>query len=143
MHSFPKNLVVDTGFWIALFDPRDHYYQQAGAKEDLLKRMNILVPWPSLYETLNTRFCRNAHATIGLELLLRQPHFLRIDDTPYREKALEISLQWSKSGKRAIALVDMVTRLLLDDIDVKTDALLTFNPGDFIDVCRSQRIEIV
>ncbi|HPO16508.1 MAG TPA: hypothetical protein PLI09_23940 [Candidatus Hydrogenedentes bacterium] len=143
MSRFTKSIVVDTGFWFALFDPRDQYHAQAGEKENVLAQMNVLVPWPSLYETINTRFCKKPHQVVRFESLLRQPHFLRIDDTPYRDKALEITLRWSKSKKRVIALADMVIRLVLDDITIKKDALLTFNAEDFIDVCRTQKIELL
>jgi len=40
-------------------------------------------------------------------------------------------------------MVDCVIRLILGDQGFAIDALLTFNVGDFGDVCRNRGIEIV
>ena len=45
----------------------------------------------------------------------------------------------SSLNNRPISLVDMVIRKMLDDVDLKTDAIITFNPGDFDDVCRKNK----
>ncbi len=42
-----------------------------------------------------------------------------------------------------MALVDMVIRLILDDINVRKDGLLTFNHKDFADLCRKHQIEML
>ncbi|MDZ7760804.1 MAG: hypothetical protein U5L00_11175 [Desulfovermiculus sp.] len=76
-------LLLDTGFWFALYDPRDTYHKEA------------------LEE-------------------IRTP---------------------SKSH-RSLSLVDAVLRLVLVDRNVKIDALITFNPGDFSDICQRSGIEV-
>jgi hypothetical protein len=43
---------------------------------------------------------------------------------------------------RALSLVDAVLRLVLVDRNVKIDALITFNPGDFSDICQRSGIEV-
>jgi len=43
---------------------------------------------------------------------------------------------------RPMSLVDMVMRLMLDDVNVRVDGLLTFNQKDFHDVCRKRGLEM-
>lgn len=51
-----NNVLVDTCFWSAYFDERDSHYQEAQELMKILNNVNILIPHPVLYETLNTRF---------------------------------------------------------------------------------------
>jgi hypothetical protein len=105
--------------------------------------MNVLLPWPCLYETFNTRFAKNKFAVRQFEIFLQQPHVCFIKDEVYREKALEAAFKTSLIQSRGIALVDMVLRLILEDIDVRKHAIITFNPGDFSDLCRKHSIEML
>lgn len=101
----------------------------------------MLLPWPCLYETFNTRFAKNTIAVRRFEALLRQPHVIRLPDEPYREIALEAVMTTVTS--RSMSLVDMVIRLILDDVNVRKHGLLTFNEKDSSDLCRKNRIEIL
>ena len=139
--SFAKTVLTDSGFWYALYDRRDPYHAQAEQKEDLLQTSNLLIPWPCLYETFNTRFAKNRIAVRGFDVLLRQPHVVRLRDESYREEALEIAI--STAASRSMALVDIVIRLILDDINVRKHGLLTFNQRDFSDLCRKHQIEML
>jgi predicted nucleic acid-binding protein len=141
MASFPKTVIIDTGFWYAFYNARDQHHQLAEQKADLLETSNILLPWPCLYETFNTRFAKNVTAVKSFEALLQQPHIVRISDISYREAALKAVLTTITS--RRIALVDMVIRLILDDINVRKHGLLTFNQSDFSDLCRKHQIEML
>jgi predicted nucleic acid-binding protein len=78
---------VDTGFWFALFDGHDQYHVQALAKEELLHELNLIIPWPCLYETLNTRFVKNPISVHAFERLLQRPNIDLANDTKYREAA--------------------------------------------------------
>ena len=51
-------LLVDTGFFIALFDPRDNHHIDACEKQEYLENLSIVIPWPILYETINTRLVK-------------------------------------------------------------------------------------
>lgn len=51
-------LLVDTGYFFALFDPGDQYHEEAVKKQEWLDELPIVLPWPILYETLNTRFVK-------------------------------------------------------------------------------------
>jgi len=138
---FPRTAVVDTGFWIALCARDDQYHLQALAKEDLLRSLNLIVPWPCLYETLNTRFVKNPMSVRAFERFRRRPNVDLADDTKYREAAYSETLVLAP--KRPISLVDMVIRCILDDVNIRKDCLLTFNRPDFVDVCRKRQIEIL
>lgn len=141
MNSVAKAVIIDTGFWYAFYDATDDFHKEAEEKADYLETMTVLVPWPSLYETVNTRFAKNSTGIKRFEALLRKDHVERISDEPYRESALEAVFK--TAGLRSMALVDMVIRLILDDINVRKHGLLTFNHKDFVDLCRKHRIEML
>ena len=64
----------------------------------------------------------------------------KINDDRYREWALDLTLS---EDKRNISLVDNIIRLMLDDKDVGVKGLVTFNVGDFQDVCLENSVEIL
>ena len=143
MADFANTVLADTGFWYAFYDTRDQYHADAEEKGHLLQSTNVLIPWPCLYETFNSRFAKNKMAVRSFDTLLRQTHVKLLTDELYREAALETSFRMALVGSRNIALVDMVIRLVLDDPNVRKHGLLTFNPRDFSDVCRKHRIEML
>ena len=136
-----KTVVVDTCFWIALYDPRDENHNKAKSKSGILDTATLIIPWPSLYETFNTRFAKNTVAAKQFESLLSQVGVVRIPDEPYREAALKQTM--ASVTVRSMALVDTVIRLMLDDDNVRTDGILTFNLRDFSDICRKRQIEML
>jgi hypothetical protein len=77
------------------------------------------------------------------ERIVRQPNVIRIDDTPYRDDAYQLTWNMALRGKRPISLVDMVLRLMLDSTDVRVHYMLTFNPADFSDICRRQLVQML
>jgi predicted nucleic acid-binding protein len=143
MAASAKSVVVDAGFWYALFDSRDYLHPEADAKAAHIDSLTVVFPWPTLYETLGTRFVKNRLGVDGLSRMLRRPNVRFIDDAAYREAALDATLREAGLGKRAISLCDMMIRLMIEDINVRIDAILTFNHKDFSDVCRSARVEIL
>jgi predicted nucleic acid-binding protein len=62
MTKMPKNIIADTGFWIAYFDERDQYHSDAIREEQFIFRNKIICPFPSLYEFLNTKFTKNKNS---------------------------------------------------------------------------------
>jgi predicted nucleic acid-binding protein len=137
--------LVDTGFWFALFDPRDQHYREAGAKADSLRRLRLVVPWPTLYETLRTRFVRNATALIQFEKFLKRDEVVYFDDSKYRERAFRLSLDSSirQTPLRPLSMDDCLLRLVIEDADVRLRYLATFNRRDFLDVCWAKRVEFI
>jgi predicted nucleic acid-binding protein len=137
-------VLIDTGFWLALYDGRDPYHRAASGKSEVIDKAHLAVPWPTLYETVNTRFCKNSSGMAQFDLLLRESRTTLIDDTPYREDALRATVvRETRRPPRLISLVDMIMRFILDDVNVRIDALLTFDESGFYDVCRRRRIEIL
>ena len=66
-----------------------------------------------------------------------------VPDTKYRAEALSNTFFYSLEQKRPMALVDMSIRLMLEDVNLNINTLITFNVGDFIDICASKRIELI
>ena len=143
----PSNntLLVDSGFFFALFDPRDQHHGDACKKQDLLEALSVVVPWPILYETINTRFVRRPETIVRFESVLRAHDTVLLDDSPYRLDAYEEVLAQAKTQRQrnAMSLVDAVLCAILADPNVRIDAMLTFNSRDFGHICSVQRVELL
>jgi predicted nucleic acid-binding protein len=135
--------LLDTGVLYGVFDNRDPRYKEANEKVEYFDLFKLILPWPIVYETLRTRFVRNQAALQKFEKFLKAPNIIFLDDTDYRGDALDLSLESSLRKKRPLSMVDCLLRLVIDDPNVKIDYLLTFNPGDFIDTCNRNRVEIL
>jgi hypothetical protein len=72
--------------------------------------------------------------------VIKSPKTAIIDDKPYRDSAVDEMLTAALQQARSLSLVDCVLRGLLRDINVRVDAFMTFNEGDFADVCRARSI---
>ena len=138
-----QNVLVDTGIWFAMFDPRDQYAKDIEEKAKIVERCHVVLPWPTVYETVRTRMAKNRFALQQFKSYLARPHVEYLDDTSYREAALELAFESSLRRSRPLSMVDCLIRLILGDINVKVDYLATYNVMDFEDVCRRRRIEIV
>ncbi|HEX4112273.1 MAG TPA: hypothetical protein VH020_07025 [Stellaceae bacterium] len=135
---------MDTGYWIALYSPRDRHHARARELADQLSHLSIIFPWPILYETVNTRLARDRDSLFHFEKVVTLSSTVTLDDIPYRDAALSLCFASALHVRpRPISLVDCVIRLILDSTDVKIDGLLTFNSGDFFDICKKRRIELI
>ena len=56
-----KKILADTGFWIALFYEDDKYRTKALSIEQNIHIHSLLIPWPTLYETINTKASKQKH----------------------------------------------------------------------------------
>ncbi len=133
-----KVLLIDSGFWCGLYDPKDQHHEQANAVADDIGANRILIPWPTMYEFMNTRFVRQKNGILAFQVLLNNPRLTLVDDGPYREKALASFFQ-----SKRYSLTDAIIRGMLLDSDLPIDYLVTFNRADFEDVCYLKRVEIV
>lgn len=133
-------VLVDTGFLIALYEPRDEHHAAAVGKSEWLDLLPVALPWPVLYETVNTRLSRNRAKVARFDALVQQPGTELVDDTAYRADAYRIVVS---STNRHLSLVDAVLRLVVDDPNVPVAGMLTFNPRDFADVCRQNAVELL
>lgn len=135
--------IADTGIWFALCDDHDQHRHDVAPYEDLLELVTILIPWPSMYETLNSRFVKRTHIFQRFERCLARYAVEFIDDEPYRNGAYEQTLSFARIGRRPLSFVDMIIRFMIDDNKLKKHYLMTFNKKDFLDVCLSNRIEML
>lgn len=135
-----KSIIADSGFWIGLFNARDAHHSCACSIEEFLETHSVVIPWPSLYETLNTRLMRRQSDKDRFNAYLRRDSTVLLEDAKYKKTSLRYVL--NQRGT-AHSLVDHVIRSMLEDSNIRVDALITFNPGDFIDVCQARGIEIL
>ncbi len=136
-----NNVIIDSCFWFALVKTSDGYHQDAARiSSKLFVPINrILVPFPSLYEVLNTTFMKEGRLSSFNEWM-RNPSIQLIQDDKYRTEALEETMV---QRGRDLSLVDNVIRNMLDDKQLDIRAIVTFNVKDFFDVCMNRHIEII
>jgi predicted nucleic acid-binding protein len=140
-----SNICVDTAFLIGLYDHSDPYHQQASACFDQYfaqANNHLIVPFPILYETVNTRFVKNRRAMSLLNndwnRLQSERRLQLLSDITFRDEVIQdcfSELQKPAGRYRALSAVDRVIRKILSDVNVQIAAFVTFNPGDFADVC--------
>ena len=138
-----KNIIIDTCFWIALYDKQDEYHEIADILSEEIEIHNWLVPWPTLYETLNTRFVRRKDWITSFKFCLSKDIICKIDDNLYRDTAYNLVFQLNFIYQNNLSLTDLVIREMLKDENLKIDAILTFNEKDFFDICNIRNIEIL
>jgi predicted nucleic acid-binding protein len=137
----PHRLMVDTGYWYAICDATEPSHNAAVTGFAAFERHGLILPWPCLYETLRTRFVKKPGAMQRFAAISGRPNVDRLDDLPYRDAALEQTLRTAR--RRPMSLVDMVMRLMLEDVNVRVNGFLTFNRKDFHDVCRARDLEML
>ncbi|KAA6338721.1 hypothetical protein EZS27_013303 [termite gut metagenome] len=140
-----SNILIDTCFWYAYYDDRDVQHHLAIELFEYLGLANaIIIPYPTLYETINTRFSKRKDWIDSFNNILTNNESVRIiNDDEYKEKALKLTFDYSINRKQPISFVDMIIRLMLDDADLKIDALVTFNEKDFSDICYQKNIDLI
>ena len=139
-----STVVLDTGVWYALCDARDTSVPRKRV-EDIYRRLEfhrVVLPWPVAYETLRTRFTKNKLALERFEREARNPKTIFFDDSPYRKSAYELVFESGLRSSRPLSMVDCLIRLLIEDVQVKVDFVVTFNARDFADACRKRQIEL-
>ncbi|MDN3724954.1 hypothetical protein QRD02_11210 [Aequorivita sp. SDUM287046] len=138
-----NNIIIDTGYWYALFDSRDKYHIDANNLSEFLELGNVLIPYPTLYESLNTRFSKRRQWMEEFEKIIQRGNVTLVDDSDYKDIALNLTFETILLQNRPISLVDTIIRIMLDDKNLKIDYLLSFNLNDFFDVCQRRRIQVL
>jgi predicted nucleic acid-binding protein len=148
-----SDICVDTGFLIGLYDLSDQYHERAKtyfAQYFETSNNRLLVPFPILYEAVSTWFVRDRRVITLLERdwkhLLLQRRLVLMTDLPFRDDVIDEC--FAELGKplaqyRALSAVDRVIRRILSDVNIRVSAFVTFNPGDFADVCGRFNRELV
>lgn len=143
MPLYSKTALVDTSYFIALWDEGDEHHEEAVNKQVHFDSFSLLVPWPVLYETLNTRFVRRPEWVERFDQTAEL--FDIVDDGRYRCSALRLTRKAALSERPADrsppSLVDRILLAMIDDDDLRIDGILTFNHRDFIAPCMEREIE--
>lgn len=140
-----SNALIDTCVWYACYEPKERERHDFALKfiEKWLQRDRIIVPHPTLYEVINTRFSKQEKRMVRFRELLTKPNVKVVSDDKYKGKALNQTFDFSERRKRPMSFVDMIIRLMLEDTNLKINALATFNEKDFCDVCNKKNIELI
>lgn len=117
-----KTYLPDTGFWIALYENDEDAETIALIIED----DNILIPYPSMYEFLNSKFSRRGLAH-EFQKLLRRPNFQKIFDDNYRDDSIKNFFFNAKYYRSDVSLVDEVIKLMILDPKLKVDFLISYD----------------
>ena len=133
-------LLVDTGFFTALYHERDSHHAPAVANQDWLDTLPVVLPWPVLYETINTRLTRRPHLMARFDALVSASQTTLLDDSPYRQECYR-SVMTPKG--QAPSLVDAILQCVVEDANVPIGAMLTFNHRDFAGLCAQYQVELL
>jgi predicted nucleic acid-binding protein len=148
------NICLDACFLIGLYEKKDQHHRQSKdlftSLFDTGARNSGVVVWPVLYESVSTRLVRDRSRVTEMERdwrrLISAKKLIFLDDKPYRDEALELCFQETQRHRgayRDLSLTDRVLRGVLADKSVSVDGILTFNTGDFIDVCQSSGRKLI
>lgn len=127
------NILVDTGIWFAMFDPKDGHRGKIDEIKNVMEPANILIPWPSLYETLNTSFvkkCNEKFKKFLQSCRKNNPNAITyIDDSKYRGSGFEQCFKQCFKKERPMSLVDIIIRSMLVDTNLRIHGLATIDKG--------------
>jgi len=140
VHS--PRLLVDSSFFFALFIEKDQYHSLACDLKEWIDNLSIVLPWPVLYETVNTRLSRQRGNLAQFRAIVELPDTILLDDSPYRSESYEMVMMTIRMGS-PLSLVDAVLRAVIDDVNVRVGAMLTFNHADFADICSKHNVELI
>lgn len=138
-----KFVLTDTSYWIGLVDPRDQHHSTSVAVRELISNQKIVLPWPCLYETLNTRLTRRRDQFLLFENEISKSGIQLLEDSDYKNTAINKIFELNRIVGHTYSLADAVIREILEDINVNIQYLVTYNTEDFEDICNMRGIEII
>jgi len=143
MASSGLNILIDTGFWIALYNPEREPVRSALADQyaELIQDQNIIVPYPSLYEFVNSRLSRG-EAKHAFKTFIGRPNVIKVSDSKYNEIALESFFSKAIGGRADVSLVDEILILMLEDTSLRIDYIASFDQG-LINQAAALRVHLV
>jgi len=137
-------ILVDSCFWIALYTPEEiARHEQAINLVAYLENNEVLIPWPTLYEFVNTRLARRKENLYAFERFLLKPNVIRVSDDAYKEDALLKVFELNKSHIFSISLVDEIIRQMISDVGLRIDYFVTFNKKDFEYHCQLMNVHLI
>ena len=135
--------LCDSCFWFGLVDGGDEYFEESNKIYDFLMDFApvFLIPYPTLYEVLNTKFMRymaekspnRIRAENFINSLIVNPQcYHLVSDSDYTGVALRKTLE---NNYRGLSFVDNVLReMAADHKRLNIDSIITFNYKDFCDL---------
>jgi predicted nucleic acid-binding protein len=123
-------IVIDTGFWIALYDPTKDPKNSLEAERiaDEIEDEELVIPFPTLYEFVNSRLSRR-DAKLQFERLLNRSNVIKLSDAQYKDEALDNFFLKGKLEYSDISLVDEIFKLIIADKNLSIDYIATFDQG--------------
>ncbi|RLD55989.1 MAG: hypothetical protein DRJ05_12040 [Bacteroidetes bacterium] len=139
-----KHFLIDTGFWIALFFQEDDYHAEASYIYDKIKNGKLIIPWPTLYETLRTKFVKSPNKLKQLQKIFGYNNTFKLSDDKFKESALENSFNDNIKYNHNKSLVDSLLLEILKDTNIKVDYLISFDKrAKFEIICNKRRIFLI
>lgn len=139
-------VLCDSCFWFALCNEDDSYHLSAVDYLELFEsskdEVKLIIPFPSLYETLRTAFCKREKAMQHFNRVIDAFGYFVFDDN-YRESSYAKVKSSQNYQGRHFSLVDMIIRSIIEDNNVRKDALVTSNIHDFDDITSVYGVEIL
>lgn len=122
------NIIIDSCFWIALYNPEKHIHLNKDIENisDFIENENIIIPFPSLYEFLNSKFSRRSDVE-RFKKLISKPNYIKLDDTLYKFNALDNFFENAIYGNNDVSLVDEIIKEIIIDQKIKIDYLISFD----------------
>lgn len=141
-----KTILLDTGYWIALFSPENEKEKQDVVEyvSELIDENNykVIIPFPTLYEFLNSKLSRKGRQRFNLESELSKQKYEKVYDEKYRKKALENFFKQFSFVNYDISLVDEIIKEMIEDTTLKTDIIVTFD-NTLKNYARSMNVEVI
>ena len=122
------NIIIDSCFWIALYNPEKHIHLNKDIENisDFIENENIIIPFPSLYEFLNSKFSRRSDVE-RFKKLISKPNYIKLDNTLYKFNALDNFFENAIYGNNDVSLVDEIIKEIIIDQKIKIDYLISFD----------------
>ncbi len=141
-----KTILLDTGYWIALFSTENEKEKQDVVEyvSELIDENNykVIIPFPTLYEFLNSKLSRKGRQKFNLESELSKQKYEKVYDEKYRKKALENFFKQFSFVNYDISLVDEIIKEMIEDTTLKTDIIVTFD-NTLKNYARSMNVEVI
>lgn len=141
-----KTVILDTGYWIALFNPEKEKDKQEVVEfvSDLIDGNNykIIIPFPTLYEFLNSKLSRKKNGYLNLKKELSKDKYNKVYDDKYREKALKTFTNNFSRNVGDISLVDEIIKEMISDDNLRTDIIVTFDEA-LKNYAKSMNLEVI
>lgn len=120
--------MIDTCFWIALYNPEKNIdkIEIVEIISELIEEHEIIIPFPSLYEFLNSKFSRKNDA-LHFQKLISRTNYIKLDDKEFKDKALESFFEKAINEQNDVSLVDEIMKEIIDSNKFKIDYLVSFD----------------